>query len=161
MKKTIVAVAFAGAFVCAAAQDSGHPMNRSHADHAMGFSQDKTTHHFRLYKDGGAVEVEANDPQDIASAAQVRSHLQHIAQMFSEGNFEIPMLVHDQTPPGATAMKRLAKDIKYTYESIAHGGRVRIQTRNAEALAAVHEFLRFQIKEHKTGDSQDVSGRAR
>jgi hypothetical protein len=29
--------------------------------------------------------------------------------------------------------------------------RVSTKTGNAEALAAVHEFLRFQIKEHKTG----------
>jgi len=28
-----------------------------HGDQAMGFSHDKTTHHFRLYSDGGAIEV--------------------------------------------------------------------------------------------------------
>jgi hypothetical protein len=30
----------------------------------MGFSHDKTTHHFRLYPDGGAIEVTADDPND-------------------------------------------------------------------------------------------------
>jgi hypothetical protein len=28
-----------------------------HGDEAMGFPHDKTTHHFRLYSDGGAIEV--------------------------------------------------------------------------------------------------------
>jgi hypothetical protein len=142
--------------MCAAAQDAGHPMDKSHADHAMGFSQDKTTHHFRLYKDGGAIEVEANDPKDTETVAQIRMHLQHIAHMFAEGNFEIPMLVHDQTPPGAAEMKRLSAEIKYTYESAPRGGRVRIQTRNPQALSAVHEFLKFQIREHKTRDPEVV-----
>jgi hypothetical protein len=83
-------------------------------------------------------------------------HLGHIAHMFGEGNFEIPMLVHDQTPPGAPDMKRLAAEIKYAYESAPRGGRVRIQTRNPEALSAVHEFLKFQIREHKTRDPEVV-----
>ena|SRR5439155_1733186 len=160
-RSLIFAFAVAGALICACAQEPGQSGATSHADHAMGFSQEKTAHHFRLYKDGGAIEVEAKDPKDTESAGQVRGHLKHIAQMFGAGNFEIPMLVHDQTPPGAPAMKRLASEITYTYEATTRGGRVRIQTRNAEALAAVHEFLRFQIKEHKTGDSLEISERAR
>lgn len=71
------------------------------ADHAMGFSQEKTTHHFRLYADGGAIEVEAKEATDSESRDQVRMHLSHIAKMFADGNFQAPMLVHDQTPPGA------------------------------------------------------------
>jgi hypothetical protein len=34
---------------------------------------------------------------------------------------------------------------------------VRITTRFARALSAVHEFLRYQIAAHKTGDPLDVS----
>jgi hypothetical protein len=33
---------------------------------------------------------------------------------------------------------------------------VRITSSDAEALAAVHDFLRFQIKGHKTGDTTEV-----
>jgi hypothetical protein len=36
------------------------------------------------------------------------------------------------------------------------GGRVRISTNNPTALQGIYDFLRFQIKEHKTGDSLDV-----
>ena len=121
-------------------------------DKAMGFSQNKTTHHFRLLGDGGAIEVEVNDSQDIASRNQIRSHLQHISQMFSQGNFDAPMFIHDQTPPGVPVMQRLKSEIEYGFEQTTRGGRVRIETGSAEALAAVHEFLRFQIKAHQTGD---------
>jgi dihydrodipicolinate reductase len=66
-----------------------------HGDEAMGFPHDKTTHHFRLYSDGGAIEVTATDGQDAKNKQAIRSHLQHIAAMFAEGNFSIPMFVHD------------------------------------------------------------------
>jgi hypothetical protein len=31
-----------------------------------------------------------------------------------------------------------------------------IKTGNPEALAAIHDFLRFQISDHRTGDSPEV-----
>ena len=148
-----------------ARQDGRHPA-RGHDGHAggvnergdrvMGFDLKKTTHHFRLYVDGGAIEVAANSADDAESRDQVRKHLGHIARMFAGGNFKAPMLIHDRTPPGVPVMQRLRSEIKYDYEEAERGARVRIRTANAEALAAVHEFLRFQIKDHKTGDSTDV-----
>lgn len=125
-------------------------------DRVMGFDHDKTTHHFRLSPEGGVIEVEANDAQDTASRDQIRMHLNHIAGMFANGNFEAPMLIHGQTPPGVPVMKSLSAEIKYHFEETARGGLVRITTSNAQGLAAVHEFLRFQIKEHQTGDSGQV-----
>jgi hypothetical protein len=121
-------------------------------DHAMGFSHEKTTHHFRLFRDGGAIEVQANDLDDSASLKQIRTHLTEIAGMFTAGDFETPMLIHDQTPPGVPELKRLRERITYKYETTKQGGMVRITTRDPEALAAVHEFLKFQITDHKTGD---------
>ncbi len=35
-----------------------------HGDQAMGFPHDKTTHRFRLYPDGGAIEVTVNGPPE-------------------------------------------------------------------------------------------------
>jgi hypothetical protein len=58
--------------------------------------------------------------------------------------------------PGTDGMKRLRDRISYAYEDIANGGRVRISTRHARALAAIHEFLRYQITDHKTGDPLEV-----
>jgi hypothetical protein len=124
----------------------------THADHVMGFSHEKTTHHFRLSKGGGSIEVEANDAKDAESRDQIRMHLGHIAKMFAAGDFNAPMLIHDQTPPGVPVMQRLKSEIAYKFEPTEKGARVRISTQNIEALAAIQEFLRFQIKEHKTGD---------
>ena len=61
------------------AQDNRHKAVEQRGDHMMGFSHDKTTHHFRLYADGGAIEVTANDPNDADSRDQIRMHLSHIA----------------------------------------------------------------------------------
>lgn len=121
-------------------------------DHAMGFSHETTTHHFRLTGDGGAIEVTANDPNDAASHEQIRTHLTHIAKLFKEGDFSAPVFIHDEAPPGVAAMKRLKADITYTVETIESGARVRIASANAEAVEAIHGFLRYQIKEHQTGD---------
>jgi hypothetical protein len=131
---------------------SHHDDVNRRGDHEMGFSHEKTTHHFRLSKDGGVIEVTANDPNDTESREQIRQHLGHIATMFSAGNFNAPMLIHDQTPPGVPAMKRLKSQIKYEFENVESGGRVKITTSNREAIEAVHEFLRFQITDHQTGD---------
>ena len=128
-------------------------------DKVMGFSHEKTTHHFRLRTDGGAIEVEANSASDKESRDQIQGHLGHIAKMFAAGDFNAPMLVHGVTPPGTAAMTRLKADIRYTYEATPKGGRIAIITTHKEALGAVHEFLRFQIKDHATGDSLAISAK--
>ncbi len=125
-------------------------------DKAMGFDHAKTTHHFLMARDGGAIQVEANSGTDLESREQIRRHLKHIAMMFSEGNFETPMLVHAKTPSGTEVMQRLKAEISYKYEETERGALIRISTRNADALQAVYEFLRFQIKEHMTGDRLEV-----
>jgi hypothetical protein len=128
-------------------------------DKAMGFSHEKTTHHFLLKADGGVIQVDANSKDDKESRDQIQSHLGHIAKMFAAGDFNTPMLVHSVTPPGTATMTKLKKDITYSYETTSSGGRVVIRTPNKEALAAVHEFLTFQIKDHNTGDPLSVTAK--
>jgi hypothetical protein len=123
----------------------------------MGFSHEKTTHHFFLYADGGAIQVAANDPKDSESRDQIRMHLGHIAQMFGAGNFQTPVLVHAETPPGVPVMRKLKSKIRCTFEDLEQGGRVRIKTKSPESLAAIHEFLRYQISAHQTGDPLDIT----
>jgi glycerophosphoryl diester phosphodiesterase len=134
---------------------SKHALDKR-GDQGMGFAQDKTTHHFLLRLDGGAIQVTANSTTDKKSREEIQMHLRHIARAFQSGDFNIPMFVHDQTPPGVPAMARLKDQIKYRYESAENGGRVVISSANAEAVKAIHEFLKFQINEHKTGDSLEV-----
>ena len=126
-------------------------------DEVMGFSHEKTTHHFRLFNDGGAIEAEANDPKDSASRDEIRSHFTHIAKLFAEGDFSAPMLIHAQNPPGTEGMKRMRNAIEYKLETTEKGARIHIITKDAEALRAVHEFLRFQIADHQTGDTTDIT----
>jgi len=125
-------------------------------DHVMGFDHAKTTHHFLLTPAGGRIEAESNDPADTESRDQIRMHFTHIAKMFSEGDFEAPMLIHEKAPPGVPVMKKLKSAIRYDFEPSERGGAIVITTKNARALEAVHEFLRFQIDDHKTGDSTAI-----
>src|SRR3954451_2577889 len=82
-------------------------------DHVMGFDHMKTTHHFLLQESGGSIEVTANSSDDVESSAQIRMHLKHIAAMFAEGNFNAPILIHDQTPPGVPVMQKVKLEIQY------------------------------------------------
>ena len=162
MRPTLTTVLLLAATLLA--QDPAHDHHSAvdaRGDRVMGFSHEKTTHHFRLYEDGGAIEVEANSAADTASRDQIRGHLRHIATMFAAGNFNAPMLIHDQTPPGVPTMQKLKPEISYRFRQTTRGAAVDIVTANREALAAVHEFLRFQISDHRTGDATAVGRRPR
>jgi hypothetical protein len=169
--KTVIAFLMLGALPLAAQDTQSCPMHKEHmkeaaqhqadvekhGDEAMGFPHDKTSHHFRLYSDGGAIEVTVNDAKDSQNLQAIRSHLAHIATMFANGEFSIPMFIHDHVPPGVLVMKEKRTEISYTFEELLAGGRVRIKTTNTDALLAVHDFLRFQIADHHTGDTIDMS----
>lgn len=109
--------------------------------------------------DGGAIEVTVNNAADKTNLEAIRSHLAHIATMFTNGDFSTPMFVHDRVPPGVTTMKLMKETIRYSYEDMASGGKVRLQSSNPIAVAATHDFIRFQITEHQTGDSLEVAHR--
>jgi hypothetical protein len=121
-------------------------------DHAMGFSHEATAHHFTLLPDGGIIEVDTNADHDDATRDQIRTHLTHIAAMFGANDFDVPMFIHDTVPPGVPIMKEKHDAITYTFQPTDRGGQVRITTHDPEALKAVHDFLNFQIVDHRTGD---------
>jgi hypothetical protein len=114
-------------------------------DHVMGFSHEATTHHFRLFKDGGEIAVNANDAKHKSSIDQIRAHLGHIAQMFADGNFNAPMIIHDANPPGVATMTRLKGQIRFEFSEIDRGARIRLVAVSPETTDAVHAFLLFQI----------------
>jgi hypothetical protein len=156
------------AFSQTAAPTAGHEQRQAQSDahasavdtrgdHAMGFSHDTTTHHFRLLPDGGLIEATTNNPNNKATRDTIQAHLSHIAEMFTIGNFNVPMFIHDTLPPGVPAMKSKHGAIKYVFEPSRSGGRVRIRTADSEALNAVHQFLAFQIDDHRTGDSHAIA----
>lgn len=155
---THATVMFCAAALVAAPAAAQNPHDRSAALNErgarfMGFDQEATAHHFILRADGGTIEVRARTASDAASVGQIREHLRHIAAAFAKGDFALPGLVHDTTAvPGVDGMKAQAAALSFTFEEIDRGAHVRIAGATKPAVAAVHEFLRFQITDHKTGD---------
>ena len=140
-------------------QEPHHAMNDRGAK-VMGFDQQLTVHHFHLYDDGGAIDIAVKDAANAADRDAIRSHLPHIATMFAAGNFEAPMLIHDSARvPGVALLAARRDRIRYTYTETPNGGRVEIATTDPSARAALHQFLRYQIAEHRTGDSTEVTKR--
>jgi hypothetical protein len=129
---------------------------KQHGQMAMGFDQDKATHHFTLTATGGAIAVDANDPADQVTLSQIRVHLEEIAAAFGRGDFEKPLTTHGEVPPGVSGLQGHKDEIAYTFERTERGGIVRMTTSNADARSAIHDFLRYQIKEHATGDAVSV-----
>ena len=161
-----VATAAAWMTATAEAQQPQHAHPHDHDTHhrdlltrgagAMGFDQERTVHRFVLYPDGGAIEVTVKEASDQANLQTIRRHLEEIAALFKAGDFGKPALTHGQQVPGTVEMTRLKDRVTYLYEETPAGGLVRIVTRDAEALAAIHTFLHFQIEDHRTGDSGAV-----
>jgi hypothetical protein len=168
--KAIILIAALFTMIYTYGQDAtGHPAHQdrsktdpraaavdSRGDHAMGFSHETTSHHFTLLKNGGIISVGANAAHDDATVDEIRIHLKHIASMFRANNFNIPMFIHDKIPPGVETMKEKHAHIRYTYIPTQNGAKVRIVTHDAAGLEAVHEFLKFQIEDHRTGDSKEI-----
>lgn len=143
-------------------EHSGCPLHKEHqqsaldqrGDAVMGFSQQKATHHFLITDNGGTISVDANDATDQETIAEIHMHLQMVTKQFASGDFQMAHAIHLQDPPGTQTMRDLKDEIRYEYEETDQGARVKIQTTNADAIAAIHDFLRFQIAEHKTGDPE-------
>jgi hypothetical protein len=131
-----------------------HTTLNERGNRAMGFDQDQTTHHFLLRPDGGIISVEVKDSADDANRAAIRAHLQQIAIDFAEGRFDAPRDTHGEAPPGVSVMRSLRRSIRYTMDQTPGGARVRIASQDGRAIAAIHEFLRYQIREHHTGDPE-------
>jgi hypothetical protein len=123
----------------------------------MGFSQEKASHHFLLAENGGIISVEANDSRDADTISAIQMHLNMVAKSFGNGDFQMAHAIHLQDPPGTETMRLLKEEIRYNLERTEKGAKVKIVTDNAEAIAAIHDFLKFQIQEHHTGDDTGSS----
>lgn len=115
----------------------------------MGVDQYTSTHQFDDLPDGGRI-VLARDASDSAGVATIRSHLQQITAAFKAGDFEIPMLVHDEHVPGTDVMASRRDRIAYSYRDVTGGGEITMKTSDAMALTAIRGFLAFQRDEHRT-----------
>lgn len=121
----------------------------------FGFSHEGSKHTFRLLANGGAIELRATDG-DSKTVAAIRSHIKEIAAEFREGDYSKPKFVHERFPDGVETMRERRRSIQYRFEELPEGARIVISTKDAQALDAVHRFLRFQIADHRTGDPLEV-----
>jgi hypothetical protein len=78
-----------------------------------------------------------------------------IADLFRQGNFAVPGLVHDREVPGTAFMRARRSLITYTPDTAPGGGQLRIQSNDPAAIAAIHEFLAFQRLDHRSGSEHD------
>jgi hypothetical protein len=166
---TVVAIAMT---MASSAQHPTMPPGMSHEEHlkqmqkdaalkkrgadAMGFDQDATVHHFHLSPTGGSITVDVRRPADTAMRAEIRQHLEQIANDFVKGDFGKPVATHAEIPPGVVVMQQRRAAIAYRYEETPLGARVLIETHDRKAQSAVHAFLRYQIVEHKTDDPPEM-----
>ena len=145
---------------------------RQHAPHAAVAHQldhSKATHRFHLYQDGGAIEVSVKDTKDVATLSAIREHLAalgraphapgHTSQTHDVNRAHVRPANHDAAHAGMADLSHLKDKVSFTYSETNRGGRVLIQTTDAEALGAVHVFLKQQIQHHKTGDSDAIRKR--
>jgi hypothetical protein len=122
---------------------------RGASPEAMGVDQYTSSHVFEDLPDGGRIELQRDVP-DPAGIEQIRTHLRHIADAFGQGDFSVPGFVHDRMEvPGTNLMRERREQIQYEFRERPRGGEVRIQTSDADALRAVHEFLSFQRGDHR------------
>ena len=157
MRNLIAGIVLSATALASAQSQDHHAQMMARGEHAMGFDQTRTTHHFYLYEDGGGIEVIVNDPRDKENLTAIRSHLPHLVTMFGSGDFSLPGFIHDRPVPGADVMAQHKDRLAYAYEEIPGGGRVRMTSAVAGAVKGVHDFMRFQITDHKTGDSLRVT----
>lgn len=134
----------------AATDDSAFRALQQRGKGTMGVDQDASRHRFEDLPDGGRIELQMRDA-DSAGIAAIRAHLRQAAQQFTDGIFSAPDTTHAMTVPGTTVMAARKGTIRYTYHELPQGGEVRITTTDAEALAAVRQFLAFQRSDHRAG----------
>jgi hypothetical protein len=131
--------------------DSAFVLVQARGQTAMGVDQYTSRHNFESLPDGGRITL-TRDPADTAGGARIRAHMQEIAASFQQGNFDLPGFVHAGEVPGTAVMRERRARITYTPDSALGGGQLRIRTRDPVAVAAIHEFLAFQRRDHRAGD---------
>ena len=131
--------------------DSAFAALQDRGRHYMGVDQYTSTHQYEDLVDGGRI-VLVRDSTDTAGVAMIRMHLQHIARAFGQGDFRIPMLVHEKDVPGIDVMARKHQLIRYGFTPRPGGGTVTISTKDPGAVKAIHSFLAFQRSGHRTDE---------
>jgi hypothetical protein len=117
----------------------------------MGVDQYTSKHVFEDLPDGGRVVLDREDASDTVAIRTIRAHMRDIEAAFRKGDFAAPGLVHAREVPGTRVMSERQSAISYVASDRPRGAELRIQTTDPKAIAAVHEFLKFQRGDHRAG----------
>lgn len=123
---------------------------------AVGVSLDKLVLHYYLVKNGGVVELAAKDPQDTNTIAAIQKYLQNQKELWEKGKDLAVTEVHTKFPESAVTMRKLRNEITFYMAKTDNGGVLRMFSINDQARNAIQDFLKFEIAEHKTGDSPTI-----
>jgi hypothetical protein len=116
---------------------------------AMGVDQYSSPHDFEPLSDGGRITL-VRDSTDPAGVNRIRAHMTAIAAAFRRGDFTIPGFVHDRAVPGTAIMAARRSRISYRADTVPQGGSLRIHSNDSLAVAAIHQFLAFQRRDHRS-----------
>ena len=128
------------------------PTLLSRVTKVSGFDNERVNRHFYVLKNGGAVEITVKDPNDEATIKAIQAHLKKESDLWTKGNFETLTTVYGRPPEGAAQLKKLRDEVTYAVVAEENGAVIRMFTVNQSAKSAIHDYLKFQIDQLKTGD---------
>ena len=129
--------------------DSAFGAMQARGRQVMGVDQYTSVHQFVALSDGGRIELR-RDRDDSAGTAMIRAHLRHIAGAFATGDFSAPFSVHQESVPGVPEMRAHRSAIAYDVTDLPRGAELRIRSTDSVAIDAIHRFLAYQRREHRT-----------
>jgi hypothetical protein len=123
---------------------------------ALGVSLDKVVVHYYLVKNGGVIELAAKDANDNATISALQKYLQNQKELWEKGKETAVTEVHSKPPECAGVMRKLRNDITFYVAKTDAGAVLRMFSINEQARNAIQDYLKFEIAEHKTGDSPTI-----
>ena len=131
-------------------EDSAFRAMQARGRIVMGVDQYTSIHDFVPLRDGGRIELQ-RDHDDSVGTQAIRAHLRTIARAFSVGNFIAPFTVHAESVPGVPVMRARRSAISYYDSDLPRGAQLRIRSADPVAIDAIHRFLAYQGRAHRTG----------
>ncbi len=119
----------------------------------VGVIPDSIVLHYYLVKNGGVIEITTKQPDDTATANAIMKYLESQKDLFDKGKNDSDNDVHGQMPAGLLTMKKLKNDITFNAVRQDNGGVLRIFSVNEQARQAIHDYMKYEIAAHATGDS--------
>ena len=97
---------------------------------------DMASKQFFIEKNGGGMEARVKNPKDTQARDALRQELQQAAR--------------DQSVFSSPALQQYQRDLTYRYQKTDRGGRIRVTTKNRDALRIMQDFLLSQMSDRRS-----------